>query len=77
MKKSMLYLLLILGISSCDSVTSKLEEKQRLLDGKLNQLDSALNAEVKRVSELDTLISKEKATLDSLLNLERRLLLKP
>ena len=77
MKKSILYLLLVFGISSCDSVTSKLEEKQRLLDGKLNQLDSALNAEVKRVSELDTLISKEKATLDSLLNLERRLLLNP
>ena len=77
MKKTILYSLLALGISSCDSVTSKLEEKQRMLDGKLNQLDSALNAEVKRVSELDTLISKEKATLDSLLNLERRLLLKP
>jgi hypothetical protein len=77
MKKSILYLLLVFGITSCDSVTSKLEEKQRLLDGKLNQLDSAINAEVKRVTELDTLISKEKAILDSILNIEKKLLKTP
>jgi hypothetical protein len=77
MKKSFFYSLSILALASCGDLTSKLEEKQRLLDGKLNQLDSAVNAEVNKVLSLDTLISKEKATLDSLLNIERRILKNP
>jgi len=74
MKKKIIYLLLTATMASCGNITSKLEEKQRLLDSKLNQLDSAINAEVNRVMQLDTLISKEKATLDTLLNIENRLL---
>jgi peptidoglycan hydrolase CwlO-like protein len=74
MKKSAIYLLFVLAITSCDSVTSKLEEKQRMLEGKVNQLDSVVNSEVSKVMQLDTLIAKEKAALDSLLNIEERLL---
>lgn len=74
MKKYAIYLLFILAFTSCDGVTSKIEEKQRMLEGKVNQLDSVVNLEVSKVMQLDTLIAKEKAALDSLLNIEQRLL---
>lgn len=74
MKKTIMYFTLIAACSSCGDITSKLEEKQRMLDGKLNSLDSTLNAEIVKVQQLDTLISKEKAMLDSIMNIESRLL---
>ena len=74
MKKYAIYLLFVLAFTSCDSVTSKIEEKQRMLENKVNQLDSVVNLEVSKVMQLDTLIAKEKAALDSLLNIEQRLL---
>jgi hypothetical protein len=74
MKKTIMYALFTIALASCGDVTTKLEEKQRMLDGKLNQLDSALNAEMNRVMELDTLITKEKAMLDSILNTEHKIL---
>lgn len=76
MKKYAIYLLFVLAFTftSCDSVTSKIEEKQRMLESKVNQLDSVVNSEVSKVMQLDTLIAKEKAALDSLLNIEQRLL---
>lgn len=76
MKKYTFYLLFVLAFTftSCDSVTSKIEEKQRMLESKVNQLDSVVNLEVSKVMQLDTLIAKEKAALDSLINIEERLL---
>lgn len=74
MKKIFIYLTIIVSLTSCGNLTSKIEEKQKMLDAKLNQLDSAVNAEMGRVMELDTLITKEKATLDSLLNIEAKIL---
>ena len=53
---------------------AKLEEKQRILDGKLNSLDSTLNVEMSKVMQLDTLITKEKAMLDSIINIEHKIL---
>jgi small nuclear ribonucleoprotein (snRNP)-like protein len=53
---------------------AKLEEKQRILDGKLNSLDSTLNVEMSKVMLLDTLITKEKAMLDSIINIEHKIL---
>jgi len=53
---------------------AKLEEKQRILDGKLNSLDSTLNVEISKVMQLDTLITKEKAMLDSIINIEHKIL---
>ena len=74
MKKTIIYAMFTLAFTSCGDVTTKLEEKQRMFDTKLNQLDSVLNAEMNRVMELDTLITKEKAMLDSILNTGHKIL---
>ncbi|MCU0442207.1 MAG: hypothetical protein MUE96_07395 [Bacteroidia bacterium] len=74
MRKTIMYFTLIAFCSACGDITSKLEEKQRILDGKLNTLDSALNAEIAKVQQLDTLISKEKAMLDSIISIENKVL---
>jgi uncharacterized phage infection (PIP) family protein YhgE len=68
--------LAILLFTACGDITSQLEQKQQMLNDKMNQLDSMVNTEVKKVQQLDTLIQEEKATLDSLLNIERVLLSK-
>jgi small nuclear ribonucleoprotein (snRNP)-like protein len=74
MKKTIMYVSIIATFSSCGDITAKLEEKQRILDGKLNSLDSTLNVEISKVMKLDTLITKEKAMLDSIINIEHKIL---
>lgn len=78
MKKTYIIIgtLACLLFTACGDLTSQLEKKQQLLNDKMNQLDSMVNTEVKKVQQLDTIIQEEKATLDSLLNIERILLSK-
>jgi hypothetical protein len=59
--------LLLFGLTSCQMVNDKIDEKQRVLEGEVKRLDSIVNKELEMIHSLDSLVHKEKDIIDSLL----------
>jgi len=60
--------LMCMTLVSCQMVNDKLEEKQNLLSKEVKRLDSLVTKEMELIHDLDSLVHKEKAILDSIIS---------
>ena len=60
--------LMCMTLVSWQMVNDKLEEKQNLLIKEVKRLDSLVTKEMELIHDLDSLVHKEKAILDSIIS---------